>query len=396
MTGNLWIYGIIGEPEKGQPNKYYSFENFRKELDPNATDYTVHIISPGGDVFEGLAIYNGLKNTGKPIKVLVEGPTASIATLIAGAADPGKLFINKNSQWLIHNPSFDRISGDADKLRAGAEQLDQIKKILINVYQQRTKLSEEKLWDIINEGTPMSSETAKELGFVDEVVESMRAVAYGNFKHITMEDKSEIIKAIDNLWERISGFLKPKNEIKNMTDTLADGTVIQVATEDGDWAGKQVSYQDGSGLPPGDYPLADGRILTVGENSTIAEVKAAQAKTEETPEDMKLKEELEAANAKTVAAEARIKELESALEARNDVAAKAEARVKNVETKFATDLKAVQEELAKIKNTTVGDDSAPDKGLKKGFDPSGPVVNDPMTQFFKTNVLNNRGKDSDK
>lgn len=391
MTGNLWIYGIIGEPQKGAAEKYYSFENFRAELDPNASDYTVHLISPGGDVFEGLAIYNGLKNTGKPIKVLVEGPTASIATLIAGAADPGKLFINKNAPWLIHNPKFDRISGDAEQLRAGADQLDQIKNLLINVYQQRTKLSEEKLWDIINEGKWMPSETAKELGFVDEVVESMRAVAYANFKHITMEDKSAIIAAIDGLWNKISGYLKPAP--KNMTDTLADGTVIQVMTEDGDWTGKQITYQDGSPLPPGDYPLADGRILTVGENSTIAEVKAAQAKTEETPEDMKLKEELEAANAKATAAEARIKELESALEARNDVAAKAEARVKNVETKFATDLKAVQDELTKIKNTTVGDTTPPDKGAKKGFDPDGPVVNDPMTAFFKQQVKDKRNTD---
>lgn len=392
MSGHFWMYGIIGEKPQGSQEKYYSFENFRQELDPNAEDYTVHIYSPGGDVFEGLAIYNGLINTGKSIKVLVEGPTASIATLIAGAADQGKLFINKNAPWLIHNPKFDRISGDAEQLRTGADQLDQIKNLLINVYQKRTNLSEEKLWDIINEGKWMPSEMAKELGFVDQVVDSMRAVAYANFKTNIMEDKTpEVLSAIEKLGNRITNtfkelFIKPKN----MSDTLADGTVIQVMSEDGDWTGKQITYADGSPVPVGDYPLTDGRLLVVGENSTITEVKAAEDKT---GDDMKLKEELEAANAKSLAYETKIKELESALEARNDVAVKAEARAKNLETTVKSDMLKMQAELDKIKNTTVGDQSLPDLGVNKGFNPSASVVNDPMTAFFKNAVLDKRNTD---
>lgn len=400
-TAHLWVYGIIGESPADSKDKYYSFNDFRKELDPKATDYTVHIMSPGGDVFQGQAIYNGLINTGKSIKVLVEGVCASIATLIAGAADPGKLFINKNSQWMVHPPKFSNISGDSEQLRTGAEQLDQIQTLLINVYQKRTKLSEDKLKEIIDNTTWMLPEEAKSYGFVDEVLESLKAVAYADFKNIIMEDKSTILdkptflSGIENLGNRIANSIATllNGKIKNMTDTLADGTVIQVDAEDGEWVGKKVSYQDGAPLPVGDYVLASGATLVVGENSIIAEVKAAEAATDKKPEDMELKAKLEAAEAALVARDNKIKELESALTARNDVAAKAEAKVKTFESKYVTELKQVQDELAKIKNTTVGDTTPVDLGVKKGFDPSAPVVNDPMTAFFKQSILSKRNTD---
>lgn len=390
-TAHLWVYGIIGEPPAGTTDKYYSFKDFRKELDPKATDYTVHIFSPGGDVFEGQAIYNGLINTGKSIKVLVEGVCASIATLIAGAADPGKLFINKNSQWMVHPPKFSNISGDSEQLRTGAEQLDQIQTLLINVYQKRTNLPEEKLKEIIDNTTWMLPEEAKSYGFVDEVVESMKAVAYADFKNTQMEilDKPTFLQAIENLGNKIANRFKPKN----MTDTLLEGAGIEVESEDGDWTGKKVKYADGSPLPPGDYKLASGKTMTVGEDSTISTVKEAEAKSTETPEDMELKTKLDAAEAKAIALENKIKELESALTARNDVDAKAEAKAKSFENKFVTELKQVQDELAKIKNTTVGDTTPVDLGAKKGFNPSQPVINDPMTAFFKRSISDKRNTD---
>lgn len=390
-TGHLWIYGIIGEPQAGVKEKYYSFKNFRDELDLEADDYTVHIYSPGGDVFEGLAIYNGLKNTGKPIKVLIEGPTASIATLIAGVADPGKLIVNTNSAWLVHDPTFDRISGNAEQLRTGADQLDQIKTLLINVYKKRTGLSDEQLWDIIKQGKWMLPEEAKTLGFVDEVVESMRMVAYADFNKLTMEDKSLIQQSIDNLTNTIKEWLKPKNNApKNMTDTLADGTVIEIGAEDGEWVGKSVYYADGSLLPPGEYTLASGVSFTVAEGGTITTVKEAEI---ENKEEMKASEELIAAKAENEALKAQIAELKSAVEARNEVAAQATARATNIEKDFKTKLVNIEAELAKIKNTTVGDQTPPDLGAKKGLDMTGPVIHDPLTAFVKTHILEKRNTD---
>lgn len=379
-SNHIWIYGIIGDKPANAREKYYSFDDFRAEFDPDASDYVVHIFSPGGDVFQGFAIHNALSNTGKKIRVEVNGVCASIATLIAGTADPGQLVMNETGQWLVHNPSFNNISGDADTLRTGAAQLDQIKTLLINSYRKRTKMAETALWEILNAGKPMTARQAQQLGFVDEVMEDMKAVAYADLKFLEDMENNIVLQAIDNLSKRLVALIKSP---RNMSVTLSDGTVLMVQSEDGEWVGKQVATEQGTPLEPGEYPLSDGRILVVGEQSTISEVKEAQAKTEEEPEDMKAKEELEKA-------QARIKELESALEARNTAETEAKAQVEaerakvtTLENKMNTEIKNLQSELEKIKNITAGDDSKPDLGVKKGLNDGQPKVSDPMQEWFK-------------
>ena len=377
-SNTLWIYGIIGDKPKGAVEKYYSFTDFRTEFDPDAEDYVVHIFSPGGDVFQGFAMYNALKNTGKKIKVIVDSVCASIATLIASTADPGQLFMNETGQWLVHNPSFQNISGDARDLRTGADQLDQIKTLLINSYRKRTGMSDTALWEILNTGKPMTAQQAQQLGFVDQVIGDFKAVAYADLTFLQDMEHNVVLQAIKALETKISSLWKPKN----MSITTADGTVLMVMSEDGEWAGKQVSREDGTPLEPGEYPLTDGRILVVGDQSTIAEVKEAQAKTEETPEDMKAKEELEKA-------QARIKELESALEARNtaETEAKAmveaeQAKVKTLQNKIDTDMKNMQSELERLKGITAGDTSLPDLGVQKQINDGKQPVADPLTSWF--------------
>lgn len=390
MTGHVYLFGEIG--------KQVTLNTVLKEIDPKFTNYVLHVHSPGGDVFEGYAIYNALKNTGKEITGHIEGVCASITTLIVSAAS--KIIMNTKSQFMIHNPRISNMSGESKDLRNVAAQLDKIKTQLIDSWLGRTSLSVEQLSEMYDNETWLTPEQAKAFGFVDEIQEVLKAVAsfdLNNYKMVTEDKTPTILQAIDNLGNRISASIasifKNKAEIKNMTDTLADGTVIQVESEDGDWTGKKVTYSDGSNLPPGDYTLASGKTMTVGEESKIASVKEAEAKSTETPEDMELKSKLESAEAKNAAYETKIKELESALTARNDVAAKAEAKAKSFENKFVTELKQVQDELAKIKNTTVGDTTPVDLGAKKGFDPSAPIINDPMTAFFKQSILSKRNTD---
>ncbi len=385
MSNHIWVYGVIGDKPVNAKEKYYSFQDFTAEFDPNASYYVVHIFSPGGDVFQGFAMHNALKNTGKKIRVEVNSVCASIATLIAGTADPGQLFINETAQWLVHNPSFNNISGDANTLRTGADQLDQIKTLLINSYRKRTKLSDTALWEILNAGKPMTARQAQELGFVDEVMEDMKAVAYADLKFLEDMENNIVLQAIENLGRRLQALISSP---KNMSVTLADGTVLMVQSEDVEWVGKQVASEQGTPLEPGEYPLSDGRVLVVGDQSTISEVKEP---TSETPEDMKAKEELEKANA-------RIKELESALEARNtaeqDAKAQVEAeqaKVKTLENKMNVEIKNLQSELEKIKNTTAGDDSKPDLGVKKQFnDGHKAPVDTALVEFFNRNVRNAR------
>jgi ATP-dependent protease ClpP protease subunit len=438
VIGHIYIYGEVG--------KQVTLDTVLKEITPKATEYEVHIHSPGGEVFEGYAIYNAIKNTGKNITVKIEGVCASIATLIAAAGS--KIIMNSKAQFMIHNPRV-QIGGEAKDLRNAAGQLDKIKSQLISSWVGRTTLTEAQLSEMYDHETWLTPEQAKEMGFVDEVQEVLRAAASANIQRIRadgsfiinqstfkvgdkvtakedslhdpshkgmvmtvaeistpalalkMEDgtihkwyvdqelepindtrmeNTEKLSAIESLLKKVVNYFTPKN----MTETLSDGRVINVPDED-DWTGKPVTLEDGSPLEDGTFTIAGGKSITVA-GGNITEVKEAEAavKEEEKPEDMETVKKLEAA-------EARIKELESALTAQTEAKTQAEAKAKKFENKATVEVKALQEELLKIKNTTVGDPTPPKKAEMPNF--GQPVTLDPMQQFFKTRVLDTRNTD---
>lgn len=341
MTGHIFIYGYIGTAA-GE----VSVKNVQAQIDKAASDYVVHIISGGGDVFEGYGIYNLLKNTGKKVVTHVEGVCASISTLIAGAAS--EIVMNKTAQWMIHNPQISDIKGDARILRNVANQLDKIKTLLIDVYQAKTGLQKEKLWELYDNETWLTAEEAQRIGFVDDVQDAIKAVA-----KITLPMENNVLTKVLN-WFKV----KFKNQL---TETLEDGRTIIVMAEGEDWAGAQVVLETGEPLPAGDHKLASGKIISVDESSTItqvAEAEVPEASTEnptETEEDMKKIEELQA----------KIATLESQLEEKNKATAQAETektQAQNISAQFENRMKTLEEKLAQAAITTVGDKSSPAKG----------------------------------
>jgi ATP-dependent Clp endopeptidase proteolytic subunit ClpP len=96
----------------------------------------MHINSPGGDVFDGLTIYNRLKQRGD-ISVIIDGLAASAASFIAQAADPGKLQIAPRARMMIHN-GFGQVIGDAGDMRETADLLDGVTKDIASIYAERT------------------------------------------------------------------------------------------------------------------------------------------------------------------------------------------------------------------------------------------------------------------
>ena len=104
-------------------NPYYGVtaKNFIDEFKAktaNASKVTLAINSPGGDVFQGFAIYNALKNSGKEINVRVMGIAASMASVIAMAGNT--IEMPKNAMMMVHN-AITGIYGDAEELRDRAE-----------------------------------------------------------------------------------------------------------------------------------------------------------------------------------------------------------------------------------------------------------------------------------
>lgn len=339
--GHVFIYGGIGTG-RGE----ISFQNVNNQLAENkgSEEITVHIISPGGDVFEGEAIYNALKNSGKKIITHIEGTCASIATLIAGAGE--KIIMNRTARWMIHNPKISAISeaSDSRELRHVANQLDQIKTLLIDVYDRKTTLGKEKLWELYDNETWLTAEQAETMGFIDESTDAIKAVATVNLKHYRMEAKDKsLLGVIKNLF----GLKKFKNEF---TETLADGSVIIVMSEDGDWTGKPIVREDGAPLEAGDYTLASGKVITIDANSTITKVtEAAPPEDEVKPEDMEkikqLEAQLAAAKASEAEALAKIAALDQSTAA---ITSKFEARFKDLEDKNKEQEEALKKAVGTI------------------------------------------------
>ena len=97
----------------------------------------VHLNTPGGEVFDGIAIYNALKQRDDIVRVVVDSLAASIGSVIAMAADPGHLIIAKNASMMIHD-GFGMGIGNAKDLRELADLLDKTSDNIASIYADRT------------------------------------------------------------------------------------------------------------------------------------------------------------------------------------------------------------------------------------------------------------------
>jgi ATP-dependent Clp endopeptidase proteolytic subunit ClpP len=130
-------------------------------------EINLSIHSPGGDVLDGWAIYNALKNNKARVTARVEGLAASMASVILMAAD--EIEIPENAYVMIHNPWGVAI-GDAEELRDTAELLDKLGNGLVNAYASRTGNDEDEIREMMSAETWMDGKEAVERGFADTLL----------------------------------------------------------------------------------------------------------------------------------------------------------------------------------------------------------------------------------
>lgn len=122
----------------------------------------VHINSPGGSVWEGLAIYNILKGHSARVLTKVDGVAASSASVIAMAGD--EIEIPKNALMMIHNP-WTYSQGYASDLRKDADMLDTHKTAIVETYLTKTKKSRDEVAKLMDDETWWTGEEAVAAGF---------------------------------------------------------------------------------------------------------------------------------------------------------------------------------------------------------------------------------------
>jgi len=136
----------------------------------NDKSVTVNLNSPGGDVFEGVAIYNLLHQRGN-VTIQIDGIAASIASVIAMAGD--RIEIAEAGQLMIHN-LWTVAMGEADTFRAIADTLDTVKRQIAGVYAARTGMEVTTLGQMMDRETYITAEQAEGFGFVDAIIANKR------------------------------------------------------------------------------------------------------------------------------------------------------------------------------------------------------------------------------
>lgn len=132
-------------------------------------DAIVNINSPGGDFFEGLAIYNLLREHKGKVTVNVLGLAASAAAVIAMAGD--EVRIAKAGFLMIHN-TWVLAAGDRHAFTDVAEWLKPFDEAQVAIFGARTGINAKKLGDMLDRETWLNGDKAKELGFADALLEA--------------------------------------------------------------------------------------------------------------------------------------------------------------------------------------------------------------------------------
>lgn len=126
----------------------------------------INLNSPGGDVFDGIAIYQALLDHPAHVTVKVNGLAASIASVITMAGD--RVVMGARSQIMIHE-GFTFASGDAQTMRKTADMLDRISDNIAAVYADRAG-GDPVMWrNRMRDETWFSAEEAVEAGLADEI-----------------------------------------------------------------------------------------------------------------------------------------------------------------------------------------------------------------------------------
>lgn len=129
---------------------------------------TVNVNSPGGDMFEGLAIYNLLREHPAEVTVRVMGLAASAASVIAMAGD--RIEMGLGSFLMIHN-SWGGVVGNQDDMRAAAETFAEFDAAMAEIYAARTGGKVAEIAQMMSDETWLRAESAIEAGFADATFE---------------------------------------------------------------------------------------------------------------------------------------------------------------------------------------------------------------------------------
>lgn len=220
MPKKIVIDGVIGWDIWGS--------QVRKDLDGTKDELVVEISSPGGSVFDGIEIFNLLRDYSRNVnKVTIKiiGLAASMASYIALAGD--NVIAEDNAVFMIHNV-WNIAGGDHRELRKTADVLDELSNVLAKTYVKKTGKGLKEIRDLMNNETWLFGSDMVDAGFVDSIIESenkdgnsqnmLLTLAKGRVENcFAMMEKSERSK--NDMKKAAALLINPENKIDNTDKT---------------------------------------------------------------------------------------------------------------------------------------------------------------------------------
>jgi len=207
-TAEIYLYGFIGFDITAN-----DFANELKNISNKFSTINVRINSGGGGVFEGIAIYNLIKQSKCTVNIYIDGIAASMASVIAMSGN--KIYMSKYARLMVHCPSGSA-EGDSQSLRDIATQLDSLEKDLTDIYASRTGLPVDQAKSkFMQRGVNkwMNAQEALQEKLIDEIYDGPVVTIPAETSKITAKEMFEFYNKID---------INQKNEtMKDLTVFIA-------------------------------------------------------------------------------------------------------------------------------------------------------------------------------
>lgn len=220
-SAEIFLYGIIGDYWTEDPLTARNFMRELGALEGKVSRLDVHINSPGGEVWEGLAICNAIKASKLDIHTWNDGLAASMGSAILCSAKKENRHAAKGSVTMIHNAST-IAWGNSKEMKATADFLDTHDDVLASIYADATGQTKEQIkaeyFDYIDHW--LTAEEAEVAGMVkvedydsDKLPDNIKNMSMDKVAALYRDNQDEpSASLLQKVIAKVEDFLKPKNE----------------------------------------------------------------------------------------------------------------------------------------------------------------------------------------
>lgn len=226
QKGILYLYGEVGEHERVESERVATE---LAELEQQTTEIEVRINSRGGDVFEGIAIFNALRRSSAKITIYIDGVAASIAAVIALCGKPLKMA--QNSRLMLHNVSGGAY-GTAEELEQIAKEIREVEKTLANMISARCKMTPTEFASKYFNGKDnwLTADECKQMGLACEIYEFSGDLSESEpdvYKYTNNQRKTDT-KAENRIFKAISkGIIKAEDKTLYLSLSTTDKAAFE-------------------------------------------------------------------------------------------------------------------------------------------------------------------------